>query len=111
MIDNNISSGDGQNDEANTYFEACLSEGDPSVILCVLGDMVRAYGMERIAKDTKLSQQHLYEMLSAKGNPSFSTVVSVIKALGLTLQAHSCGLQSEGARNTSGTGRENVLRR
>jgi probable addiction module antidote protein len=84
-----------QGGDLHTYFEACLSEGDPALILSVLGDMARAHGVDRISRETGLSKQHLYHALSPEGNPRFSTVVKVVRALGLTLQAGSFGLREE----------------
>lgn len=69
------------------YFDACLSEGDPALIAAALGDIARARGMTQIAKETGLSRESLYRALSGEGNPEFSTIVKVVKALGLTLHA------------------------
>ena len=54
-----------------------------------LGDIARAKGMSQVAKDAGLSRESLYRALSADGNPSFSTVLKVAKALGLRLHAHA----------------------
>ncbi|RJP95147.1 MAG: putative addiction module antidote protein [Desulfobacteraceae bacterium] len=72
------------------YFESCLDEdpGDGSLIRLTLGDIARAKGMSRLAKDTGLAREGLYKALSAEGNPEFATVMKVIKALGLKL--HGC---------------------
>jgi len=71
------------------YFEACIEEdpGDGSVIRAALGDISRAKGMSRLAQETGISREGLYKALSANGNPEFSTVMKVIKALGLKLHA------------------------
>jgi probable addiction module antidote protein len=71
------------------YFEACLADdpGDGSMVRAALGDIARARGMSQLARDTGLSREGLYQALSAKGNPEFSTVMKVIKALGLKLHA------------------------
>jgi probable addiction module antidote protein len=70
------------------YFEACLADdpGDGSLVRVALGDIARARGMSQLARDTGLSREGLYQALSAKGNPEFSTVMKVIKALGLQLR-------------------------
>ncbi|OQX08023.1 MAG: putative addiction module antidote protein [Desulfobulbaceae bacterium A2] len=71
------------------YFEACLEEdpGDGSLIRAALGSISRARGMTSLAKETGLSREGLYRALSADGNPEFSTVMKVIRALGLKLHA------------------------
>jgi probable addiction module antidote protein len=73
------------------YFEACLVDdpGDGSLVRAALGDIARARGMTRLARDTGLSREGLYQALSVKGNPEFSTVMKVIKALGLKLRAET----------------------
>jgi probable addiction module antidote protein len=77
------------NSEADmvAYLEAALADGDPAVIAAVLGDIARARGMTRIARETGLGRESLYKALSPEGNPTFSTILKVIKALGLELHA------------------------
>ncbi len=74
------------------YFESCLDEdpGDGSLVRLALGDIARAKGMSRLAKETGLAREGLYKALSAEGNPEFATVMKVIKALGLKLHGCHC---------------------
>lgn len=69
------------------YLEAAMEEaGDDGAFLAqALGDIARARGMMQLAKDTGLSREGLYKALSATGNPSFDTVLKVVRALGLKL--------------------------
>jgi len=69
------------------YLEAALEEGDPAVVSAALGDIARAKGMTNIARKTGLGRESLYKALSPEGNPEFSTVLKVVKALGLRLRA------------------------
>lgn len=71
------------------YFQACVEDdpGDGSLIRAALGDIARARGMTQLAKDTGLAREGLYKALSAEGNPEFSTIMKVVKALGLKFQA------------------------
>lgn len=71
------------------YFEACLEEdpGDGSLVRAALGDIARARGMAQLSRDTGLSREGLYKALSPEGNPEFTTVMKVMKALGLRLRA------------------------
>ncbi|MET3119765.1 addiction module antidote protein [Undibacterium sp. RTI2.2] len=71
------------------YFDACLADGDPALIAAALGDIAKARGMSQVSKDTGLSRENLYRALSGVGNPEFSTIIKVTKALGLTLHASS----------------------
>ncbi|MGF6806272.1 putative addiction module antidote protein [Paraburkholderia sp. Clong3] len=74
-------------DDMAEYFEACLLEGgdDPTFIAHALGVIARARGMAQVARDTGLTREGLYKALSSEGNPSFGTILKVIKALGLQL--------------------------
>lgn len=69
------------------YLEAALEDGDPALVAAALGDIARARGMSGIAKETGLGRESLYKALSPEGNPEISTVLKVIKALGLRLHA------------------------
>ena len=70
------------------YFEASIEEdpGDGSLLRAALGDISRARGMTRLARETGLTRAGLYKALAKDGNPEFSTVMKVIKALGLKLR-------------------------
>ncbi len=71
------------------YLEACMEEAgdDPAFIAQALGTIARAKGMTQLARDTGLSRESLYKALSGQGNPSFATILKVMKALGLRLHA------------------------
>jgi len=76
-------------DDYAEYFEACLLEGgdDPAFIAHALGVIARARGMAQLARDTGISREGLYKALSGDGNPSFGTILKVVKALGLQLHS------------------------
>ena len=69
------------------YLQAILEEdgADEKLIAAALGDIARARGMMQVARDSGLAREALYRALSAEGNPSFATVLKVIRALGLKL--------------------------
>ena len=69
------------------YLQAAFEEGDASLIAAALGDIARAKGMSQLARDTGLGRESLYKALSADGNPEFATILKVVEALGLKLQA------------------------
>ena len=68
------------------YLEAALKEGEPSLV-AALGDIARARGMTKLARETGLGRESLYKALSQSGNPEFSTIMKVVEALGLRLHA------------------------
>ena len=76
-------------EEMAAYLEACFEEadGDAAFIAKALGDIARAKGMAQVARDAGLSRESLYKALSGDRSPSFDTILKVISALGLKLQA------------------------
>lgn len=71
------------------YLAACMDEAgdDAAFIAAALGDIARAKGMTQLTKDTGLGRESLYKALSGEGNPSLGTILKVMHALGLKLQA------------------------
>lgn len=67
------------------YLDAALEEGDPALVVAVLGDIARAKGMSQIAREAGLGRESLYKALSPTGNPEFATILKVVSALGLRL--------------------------
>ena len=77
-----------QSDEdCAAYLQACLEQEPDNAALFTkaLGDIARASGMMQLAKDTGLTREGLYKSLSEQGNPSLSTVMKVMYALGLKM--------------------------
>lgn len=78
-------------EEMAAYLDAWLDEfpDDAAGIARALGDIARAKGMTQVARDAGLSRESLYKALSPDGNPSFSTVLKVARALGVKLHAEA----------------------
>ncbi len=72
---------------AVAYLDAALASGSAAYAAHALGQVARARGMTRIARDAGLSRGSLYGALDAKGNPSLATVMEVMRALGFRLGA------------------------
>lgn len=74
-------------EEMALYLDACIeeSDGDAAFIAKALGDIARAQGMARVAKNAGLSRESLYKSLSGDRVPDFSTILKVTKALGIKL--------------------------
>ena len=75
-------------EDVRLYLEACAEEdpGDGSLIRAVLNDIARAQNMSLLARDVGMSREGLYKALSEKGNPSFATVMRIMRALGMQLR-------------------------
>lgn len=77
--------------EIAAYIEAALEDGDARVIAHALGTVARARGMSEIARKTGLGRESLYKALSPDGNPTLATVLKVVRALGVRLNAEPAG--------------------
>jgi len=69
------------------YLQAAFEDGDPALVIHALGNIARARGMSQIARETGLRRESLYKALSPEGNPEFATVLKVVQALGIKLNA------------------------
>lgn len=69
------------------YLAAAMEEGgdDPGYIAAVLCDIAKARGLMALAESIGMPCAELHKALSNDGNPSFATVLKVVKALGLKL--------------------------
>ena len=65
------------------YMTDALESDDPAFITDALGVVARARGMSQVAQEAGLSRESLYRALSVNGNPEFTTVLHVLRALGL----------------------------
>lgn len=74
-------------EDMQAYLQACIDEsnGDAAFIAKALGNIAKAKGMTQLSKETGLGRESLYKALSGGVNPSFDTVIKVVKALNLRL--------------------------
>lgn len=62
-----------------------LSTGNAASIAVALGIVARARGMTQIAKEAGVTREALYKALSPDGDPKLTTLLGVLKALGVEL--------------------------
>ncbi len=74
-------------DFAAEYLKAALEDTEESgVLLVALRRVAEARGgVAKVAKAAGVQRESLYRALSARGNPRWSTLVAVTKAMGLKL--------------------------
>ena len=67
------------------YLEIALEESDddPSAVPRALGVIARSGNMSELARRVGMSRDGLYKALSNDGNPTWTTILKVTKALGL----------------------------
>lgn len=79
--------------EAAEYLNAALEDGSQEVFLMALKDVARAKGISNIAHESNLNREHLYRILSTKGNPKLGSLNLVLHSVGLRL---SVGVETHG---------------
>lgn len=75
-------------EDVRLYMQACADEdpGDGSLICAALNDVARAGNMAGLARKAGTSRQGLYKALSPDGDPTFATVLGIMRALGIQLR-------------------------
>ena len=68
------------------YLTAAAEDEEPAVFLQALRKVAEAQGMAAVAKRAGIPRESLYRVLSAKGNPRWSTLAPVVRATGLKLE-------------------------
>ena len=70
---------------AINYLNAAADESDEAFLLA-LRDVVEAQsGMTRLSLDAHVNRENLYRMLSEEGNPRYSNLRAVLRAINLKL--------------------------
>lgn len=69
------------------YLNEAFHDEDQRVFLLALKNVLEAQGgdMTAVAQEANLSRQNLYKVLSAKGNPTLTSLRSVLHTLGFEL--------------------------
>ena len=63
-----------------------LDDGDQAELLIVLRQLTQAFGgVAAVAVQAQLNPTQLYRTLSAQGNPALSSLIAILKAMGLRL--------------------------
>lgn len=72
---------------AAAYLNLAFTDEDPRIFLLALKNVYEAQGgeMTELAKKTNISRENLYRILSSKGNPKLTNVVSLLNAVGFSL--------------------------
>jgi probable addiction module antidote protein len=70
-------------DEAAAYLNAAIEEGSNEIFLLALRNVAEAHGFTNLSKQTQLNRESMYRMLSEKGNPQLSSLLTILKSIGL----------------------------
>lgn len=69
------------------YLNVALDDPNPDVFLMAISDVAKARGMSRLAKDAGLGRESLYKALAPGAKPRYETVIKLLRALGVELNA------------------------
>ncbi len=69
------------------YLTAALEDANPDVFLMAVADVAKARGMSYVANETGLGRESLYKAFAPGAKPRYDTVLKVLKAVGIQLQA------------------------
>ena len=69
------------------YLTAALEDANPDVFLMAVADVAKARGMSHVANETGVWQKSLYKAFAPGAKPRYDTVLKVLNAVGIQLQA------------------------
>src|SRR3990167_5455432 len=72
---------------ACAYLQAALddyqTDHDREAFMLALKDITKAQGgIQHLAAETDLNREHLYRLLSGKGNPTIDTLTAILRSFG-----------------------------
>ncbi|MEK6544783.1 MAG: addiction module antidote protein [Elusimicrobiota bacterium] len=70
-------------DYLNSCIQVAFAQNDPELVLTALALVAKAQSMTRVAKKADLKRESLQRMLSKRGNPEWSSMFKVFRALHL----------------------------
>ena len=97
-------------EEAKAYLNAALEEEDYHVFLLALRDVATAFGITDIASNAELNRENIYKMLSAKGNPRISSLIPLLRAIGVRLTTEISPKIPATAKRSKPSQRKSVVR-
>jgi probable addiction module antidote protein len=75
---------------AAEYLSSAIQDGAIEEFLLALRNVAEAHGgIGALSEITNLNRQSMYKMLSEDGNPTLSSLITVLKAIGINLNFSS----------------------
>jgi probable addiction module antidote protein len=72
-------------EDIREFLQEAVETGTEAEFIHALNTAARAKGMTEVAKAAGVTRASLYKSLSENGNPNFTTISKVVKALGCKL--------------------------
>ncbi len=79
------------------YLKVVLEDEDPAFFITCVADIAKSKGMAKVARDAGMSRQGLYKALAPNSQPQWTTVFSILRALGLGLTLQAVPVEKERA--------------
>jgi len=77
----------------NAALEQYFEDHNKELFLASLKEVIKSKGgVTAFSRQVHINRQHIYKMLSDKGNPSFDNIGSLLIALGLKLQVETTNI-------------------
>jgi len=76
--------------EAAQYLNAALEDSE-DMFLVALRDVAEARQMAKVAESAGIARESIYRMLAPQGNPTYSSLVGIFRALGLKMTIEAQG--------------------
>jgi probable addiction module antidote protein len=67
------------------YLAAALADPNPELFLLAIGNVAKARGMAKVAKDAGLGRESLYKALAPGAKPRYETVRKLMDSLGVRM--------------------------
>ena len=67
------------------FLKAAIEENDPSFLPVAIGEIARARGVSKFARESGLSREVIYKAFREGGNPTLETITKAAHVLGLRL--------------------------
>lgn len=90
--------------EAALYLNAAAEDSE-EMVLVALRDVAEARQMAQVAEQASVAREALYRMLSKSGNPTYSSLSGVLKALGIRMCFAPVGTSGRPVTRRSGSTR------
>ena len=79
--------------EAAHYLNAAMEESE-ELFLIALRDVAEARQMARVAESAGVARESIYRMLTGNGNPTYSSLLGILRAVGLRLAIEPGGIEA-----------------
>jgi probable addiction module antidote protein len=89
LIEFDISQYLNSNEIIAEYLSQVLLDGDMKELITAIGNVAKAKGINKIAKDTGINKDNIYNIFKVDAEPQFYTVMKILNSFNLKLSIHN----------------------